>query len=273
MATHSGEKLPLTALVLCFNEERNIEACLASVADWVDELLVVDSFSTDRTLEIARRYTSRILQHEYGNQAAQSNWAIPQARHEWVLLVDSDERVSPRLRQEIEALLRSSPDKDGYWIYRNNYLFGRRIRHSGWGRDSVLRLFRRDVARYAQKRVHAEVELERTGTLRGRLEHHTVSSISAWAAKINRYTSWKAEDKFERGFPAARLQLFLRPPLRFLKDMIFRLGILDGWRGFLIAGMSALAEMQVAAKVLELRYQAGSAEQSVKAGSAAEEKA
>lgn len=256
MMVDNNQKLPLTIIVLCFNEEHNIDACLASVVEWADELLVVDSFSTDRTVEIARQYTDRILQHAYENQSVQSNWAIPQARHEWVLLVDSDERVSPQLRFEIEELLNNNPDKDGYWIYRNNYLFGRRIRYSGWGRDSVLRLFRRDLARYEQKRVHAEVQLERTGILRERLVHHTVSSISSWAKKINRYSSWKAEDKFEKGFSAAHLQLFLRPPLRFFKDMVLRLGVLDGWRGFLIAGMSSFAEMQMAAKVLELQYKA-----------------
>ena len=255
MTVSADQRLPLTVLVPCFNEERNIEACLQSVSGWVDEILVVDSFSTDRTLELARQFTDRVLQHEYINSAAQKNWAIPQARNEWVLIVDSDERVTTQLRQELQALLSRTPDKDGYWIRRNNYLFGRHIRHSGWGRDAVLRLFRRDLGRYSQKRVHAEVRLDSTATLEGRLDHHTVASLTAWTAKINRYSSWKAEDKFERGFRYPHLQLILRPPLRFFKDFVLRLGVLDGWRGFLIAGMSAFAEMLMTAKVLERRLQ------------------
>ena len=151
----------ISVIIPCCNEEDRIEACLHSVT-WADEILVVDSFSTDKTLDIARRYTDRILQHEYKYSAAQKNWAIPQAAHEWILLLDSDERITPALEQEIKTLMQSGPKKDGYWIYRNNYLLGKRIAYSGWGRDSVLRFFRKSMARYDNKRVHAEIQLQKT---------------------------------------------------------------------------------------------------------------
>jgi glycosyltransferase involved in cell wall biosynthesis len=244
--TESRQKL--TVVIPSFNEEKRIEACLKSVT-WADEILLVDSFSTDRTLEIAQKYAHRILQHEYRNSAAQKNWAIPQAAYEWILLVDCDEIVSPALGSEIRALLRRTPPRDGYWIFRNNYLMGKRIKYSGWGRDSVLRLFRKERGCYDEKRVHAEIKLDNAGVLQERLEHDSIASVSAWLDKINRYSSWKAEDKYEKKVSAPVLQLLFRPPFRFVKDFIFRLGFLDGWRGFLIAAMSSFAELAMAAKL------------------------
>ncbi len=244
----------LSVIIPCFNEEHNIEECLKSVS-WADEILVIDSYSTDSTLDIARRYTDHIIQHEYINSAAQKNWAIPKALHDWVLIVDCDERVPSELKSEIVSLLTEYPLKDGYWIRRKNYLFGKEIKHSGWGRDSVLRFFRRDLGRYQEKRVHAEVELQNTEVLKGFLEHHSVSSLSHWVDKINRYTSWKAQDKHDRGLTAPVLHMILRPPMSFFKDFVLRLGILDGWRGFLIASMSAFADLVMTAKLVQYSFE------------------
>jgi glycosyltransferase involved in cell wall biosynthesis len=250
----NDSRMKLSVIIPCYNEENNIRQCLESVK-WADEILVVDSFSTDKTLEIARKYTDRILQHEYINSAAQKNWTIPQASHDWILIVDSDERVTPELCNEIKSLLGHAPLKDGFWIRRKNFLFGEEVRHSGWGADSVLRLFRRDLGRYQEKRVHAEVELKNTEMLGGYLEHISVSSLTDWVNKINRYSSWKARDKYEKGTIAPILHMVLRPPVRFIKDYIFRLGILDGWRGFLISALSAFAELVMAAKVVQYSFE------------------
>lgn len=250
-----GLRRKLSVIIPCFNEEKNIEDCLKGVL-WADEVIVVDSFSTDRTLEIAKRYTDRVVQHEYVNSATQKNWIIPQARHEWILIVDSDERVTPELKDEIIRILSSEQPKDGYRIRRKNFLFGREVKHSGWGRDSVLRLFRRDMGRYREKRVHAEIELENTGMLNGFFEHDSVSSLSDWVNKINRYSTWKARDKHEKGTLAPVLHMILRPPARFCKDFVVRLGFLDGWRGFLIASLSAFAELVMAAKIVQLSHEA-----------------
>ncbi|MDY6971107.1 MAG: glycosyltransferase family 2 protein [Thermodesulfobacteriota bacterium] len=254
MNIEENQRQELTAIIPCYNEEKNIEACLQSVK-WADEILIVDSFSMDRTLDIARKYTDRILQHEYINSAAQKNWAIPQATYEWILVLDSDERVTSALRTEIQEILARGPDKDGYRINRNNHLMGRRVKYSGWGRDSVLRLFRRSMGRYQDKRVHAEVTLDNTGMLTNRLDHDSISSMASWVQKIDRYSSWKAQDKFERGATAPVLQLLFRPPFRFFKDFILRLGILDGWRGFLIAAMSSFAELVMSAKLIQMSHE------------------
>ena len=254
MITEYQDRQKLTAIVTCFNEEKIIESCLKSLT-WADEILVVDSFSTDGTLEIAKKYADRTLQHEYLNPAAQKNWIIPKAKYDWILILDSDEKVSVELSSEIRELLRQNPPLDGYWIFRNNYLMGKRIKYSGWGRDSVLRLFRKDLGRYNNKRVHEEIILNNTGTLEGRLEHDSISSIADWILKINRYSSLKAKDKFDNREKYPLLHLVFRPPLRFVKDFIFRLGILDGWRGFLIASMSSFAELVMAAKLIYKIYQ------------------
>jgi glycosyltransferase involved in cell wall biosynthesis len=249
--TRNSQKL--TVITLCYNAEKTIEKCLQSI-HWADELLVVDSYSTDRTLEIAANYTDRIIQHEYVNYARQNNWAIPQAKYGWVLIVDSDEQVSPALADAIQQLLQRGPDKEGYWIHRRNYLLGKPITHSGWGQDKVLRLFRRDLGRYSDKRVHAGIELEKTGSLPGHIDHHSISNMTEWVSKINRYSSWKAEDKFQKQTRLPVLHLLFRPPIRFLKDFIFRSGFLDGWRGFLIAAMSAYAELIMSAKLTRKTY-------------------
>lgn len=254
MNIEDNQRQKLTAIIPCYNEEKNIEGCLESVI-WADEILVVDSFSVDRTLDIARKYTDRILQHEYVNSAAQKNWAIPQARHEWILVLDSDERVTSVLRGEIQQILTRGPDKEGYRINRDNYLMGRRVKYSGWGRDSVLRLFCKSLGRYQEKRVHAEIRLKNTGVLTGRLDHNSISSMTSWVAKIDRYSSWKAQDKFERGAAAPVFHLLFRPPFRFFKDFVLRLGILDGWRGFLIAAMSSFAELVMSAKLVQISYE------------------
>jgi glycosyltransferase involved in cell wall biosynthesis len=190
--------MKLSVIIPCYNEEKNIRECLESVA-WADEILVVDSFSTDKTLEIARKYTDRIVQHEFVNDSVQKNWAIPQAAHEWILIVDCDERVPPELRDEILDILAQSPSKDGYWVKRKNYLMGRHVTHSGWGRDTVLRFFRKSKGRYEEKRVHGEIHLDNTGTLNSFFDHYTVSSIGEWVNKINRYTSYKGRTSSIRG--------------------------------------------------------------------------
>jgi len=155
----AGSRRTLTVLVPTYNEEANIAACLESVR-FADEILVVDSFSTDRTLEEARPLATRVLQHEYVNSAAQKNWSLPQSAHRWILVVDADEQVSPELASEIQGVLAAGPAHDGYVVRRLNHFHGKPIRHGGWGRDRVLRFFNRDRGRYQEKDVHAEVEVQ-----------------------------------------------------------------------------------------------------------------
>jgi glycosyltransferase involved in cell wall biosynthesis len=198
-----GEKL--TAIIPTFNEEGNILECLESVG-WADEVLVVDSFSTDSTVELCRSRGVKLVQHEYRNSAAQKNWILPQTRHRWVLIVDADERVTPPLREEITALLSGAPECDGYWVRRRNRFMGRQVRFCGWQRDKVLRLFDRDKGRYEEKRVHSEVELDGTvGFLKSPLMHDSYKDFSSYLRKLDKYTDWGAQDLMEKGRRASVL--------------------------------------------------------------------
>ncbi|MFW6005704.1 MAG: glycosyltransferase family 2 protein [Desulfonatronovibrionaceae bacterium] len=242
----------ITVIIPCFNEELNMVQCLESVK-WAEQIMVVDSFSTDRTLEIARQYTADIVQRKYISNADQMNWAIPRAACAWVLVVEADERVTRDLKNEILGLNLASCPEDGFWIKRENYLFGKKMRYSGWGKDQGLRLFKRDKGRKQNKRVHAEYEVPRAGTLKSPMLHYPMPSMEVWVEKINRYTTWKAMDKQEKESIHPLLHLFLRPGARFFKDSLLRLGFLDGWRGLLVAAMSAFAELIMSAKLLKLK--------------------
>lgn len=230
-----------------------IEGCLASVR-FADEIMVVDSFSTDGTLAIARKYTDRILQHEYINSAAQKNWAIPQARHEWVLIVDCDERVTPGLASEIKTILQV-PQRDGYWIRRRNFMFGKEIRHGTWSTDKVLRLFRRDLGRYESKHVHAEIELDgRVGWCRGKLVHHGFRSLSQYLSKLERYSTWGALNARDVGLRGTGWRIAGHSLGSFLKSYLLRCGFLDGTEGLIIALMEAYSAFLKYAKLYELQH-------------------
>ncbi len=253
MPPKNNTSTQITVIIPSFNEQTHIKTCIES-ALWADEVLVVDSFSTDATVAIAARYPVRILEHEYKNPTDQKNWALKQARTEWVFFLDCDECLSEALRDEILALLASNPPHDGYEINRKNYLMGKHIKYAGWGNDRITRLLRREKAFFKPKRVHEKVVVPSVGRLNGWIDHQSVRSISHWADKINRYSSWKALDRFEGGMRYPVWHLLTRPILRFTKDTILRGGILEGWRGLLIAAMASYAELIMAAKVLELTF-------------------
>ena len=153
-------KQQLTVVIPCKNERMNIRPCVESAKRVADEVLVADSGSTDGTLEIIAEVGGcRVVEREYINSGNFKNWAIPQARNPWVMILDSDERVTEPLAAEINALLAGNPRRDGYHVYRENYFLGHRVRHAGWGSDKVMRLFRRDLGRDVGESDHAEIHV------------------------------------------------------------------------------------------------------------------
>ncbi len=248
----SGSRRPVSVIVPTYNEEANLFECLDSVR-FADEIMVVDSFSTDGTLEIARGFGARILEHEYVYSARQKNWAIPQAANEWVLLVDADERVTSGLREEILGLLRDGPAADAYWIRRSNHFLGRRIRHCGWGGDTVIRFFRRDVARYQDRRVHAEIELSGAlPTLTHPIEHHTFRSFGQYWRKLELYSEWGAAQMYAEGKRAGAMKVFLRPLGRFIRMYFLRLGFLDRAHGLVLSMFGAFTVYLKYARLWEM---------------------
>jgi glycosyltransferase involved in cell wall biosynthesis len=232
---------PLSALVTTKNEAPTIRACLESLR-WADEVVVVDSGSTDGTLAIARSIADRVLEHEYENPAAQKNWAMPQLTHTWALILDADECVTPALRDEIESVLADPARADGYWIHRENYFYGRAIRSAGWQRDKVLRLFDRTKGAYRPVLVHEEIELRgRDATLREKLVHEPYRDLDRYFEKWNRYALWSAEDLRRRGVRASASRLLFRPWLRFARMYALEGGFREGRRGLVLCWLAAFS--------------------------------
>ena len=230
----------LTAIVTTLNEEGNIADCLAALS-FADEILVVDSFSTDRTVEIARGFPkTRVLQHAYGGNGPQCNWAMDQAASSWVLIVDADERVTPELAREIQDLLGRGPAADHYFLRRDNVFVDRIIRHSGWGQDRLVRLVRRGKARYPEQRVHADMSPEGpTPTLAAPLLHYTFRSLPQYLEKLHRYAEWGAQDLARRGWRAGWIEVTLRPSWRFFRMYLLEAGFLDGLHGFVVCALQS----------------------------------
>lgn len=207
----------ITAIIPTKNEQHNIEQVLQSVL-FADEIMVVDSFSTDKTIELAKKYTDFIIQREYQYPASQKNWAIPQASYEWILLVDSDERITPELAQEIQTVLRNGTDKSAFWIYRRNYFMGKQIKFSGWQNDRVIRFFKRDECRYEDKLVHEEIITNgKVGKLKNRMIHYTYKDLKSYLAKLDQYTTWSAQDSINKISRVTYFHLFVKPMYRFFR--------------------------------------------------------
>ena len=250
-AGQQNGKAPLSVIVTTFNEEANIAPCLRS-ARWADEILVIDSGSTDGTVEAARPLAGRILEHAYESPARQKNWAIPQARHPWVLILDADERITPELEEEIRALLAAGPAHHGYWIHRRNTFLGREIRFGDWGSDRVIRFFSRDHACYADVRVHEEMEVDGSvGQLGGRLLHHSVRSMDQYSEKMERYASWWAEEQGEAGRHASPWKILTHTWGRFIRMYVLKGGFLDGGHGLVLSLLASFSVFQKYTKLWE----------------------
>ncbi|MHB8861343.1 MAG: glycosyltransferase family 2 protein [Pirellulaceae bacterium] len=246
----------LTVIIPCKDEEANIGECLYAARKVADELLVADSGSSDRTLDLVRQSGScRIIEREYVNSGDFKNWAIPQAAHDWVLILDADERIPDALAQEIRTLLGRGPAQDGYWIRRSNFFMGHPVRFSGWGNDRVLRLFRRDLGAYRGGTDHAEVEIAsgRVGILKQQLVHYSYWSYDEYFERLQRYTSYQAHKWHREGRRANVFKLVLNMPLRFLHAYIFRLGFLDGLVGFQVCALTGFYSFLKQARLWQLQ--------------------
>ena len=244
----------ITVLTLVPNAGDRLARCLESVAWADDRFCVIDSNTTDGSEEVARRYTEHVVVHEYKNAADQRNWALPQITTEWTLVLDADEWVSPELAAKIQAIIRKPDSADGYDIRRLSYFFGKLIRHCGWHRDYNLRLFRTAKGRYLDKRVHSKVVVEGpVGTIHEPMYHDTYRSFEEYFATFQRFTTWGAEDLYQRGKRARLTDLTLRPWLRFIKMYFVRQGFRDGYHGAVLCGLAACSVFTKYAKLWNLQ--------------------
>ncbi len=249
--TTAGRR-PVSAVVISFNEERKIGACLESLR-WADEIVVVDSGSSDGTTEIARRYTDKVFEVPWGGFGPQKQASVERASHDVVLNVDCDERVTPALAAEIGRLLAGGDIAAAYTVPRRTFVGEKEIRHCGWYPDRTTRLFDRTKARFTADLVHERVEVSgETRPLRNPLLHHSFSGIGEILGKMNRYGDLSARQMFEQGRKANAIDLTLRPAFAFFRTYFLRMGFLDGFEGYAISVTSALLTFTKYAKLREL---------------------
>ena len=230
----------ISATIVALNEEQNIERAIQSLA-CADEIVVVDSGSSDRTRELAAVMGARVISQPWLGYAAQKNFAAQCAVHDWILSIDADEEVSPKLAEEIFQLKSEGPRADAYSFPRLARYLGKWIRHSGWYPDRKVRLYRRDRARWVGDYVHESVRVEGSSAeLRGNLRHYTCDSLADHLRTLDRYTTLAAEELRARGRRVGLLKLAVSPPWTFLRTYFLQAGFLDGAAGFTLARMAAL---------------------------------
>ena len=229
--------IKISAVVLTFNEEKNIIRCLESVS-WADEILVVDSFSTDSTIELSKNYTSQIIQNEWPGYIEQKNFAVENAKYDWIFSIDADEEVSPQLRDEILRVKSEGPRADGYKMPRKVFYLEKWINHSGWYPDLKIRLFDRRKGKWGGVNPHDKVILSGScGRFDGDLFHYTYENIFAHVHQLNRFSTIAAEAMLEKGRKPSLFKILFNPPGNFFTAYILRRGFLDGMAGFLISAM------------------------------------
>jgi len=242
----------VSAIIVCFNEEDNIRACLESVR-WCDEIIVIDAHSTDRTQDIVREFTDRVFVRDWPGYHEQKQYALDQAKLEWVLNLDADERVSTELRAEIQReLADGSPGVDGFFIPRLVHYLGRWWYRGGWHPAYRLRLFRRDRARWGGVNPHEKVLVDgHTRRMSGSLLHFTYADVSQHLFTVNRLTDISAVEALKRN-RFGRADLILRPAWRFFRSLVIDRGALEGWPGFFVAATAAFYVFLKYAKALEI---------------------
>jgi len=229
----------LSVAIVTLNEEQNLPRTLASV-QWADEIIVVDSGSTDRTVEIARSFGAKVIARPWPGFAAQKNFAIAQCGGAWVLTLDADEELTPELQQEIRALLQSQPAADAFYLRRRNLFLGRWVKHGGFYPDAKLRLFRRGAAQFEDRPVHETITFTGpTATLQGDLIHHAYLTLATYIEHMDRYSTLGAEILVSRGRTSRNPLAFvwnvvLVPAISFKWNYFFRGGFLDGREGLLL---------------------------------------
>lgn len=248
------DKLPLSVAIIAKNEEDRLPECLASVA-FADEVVVVDSGSTDRTVEIAREFGAVVHVESWQGFGRQKQLAIDRCRHDWVLVLDADERVSPEAEEEIRDMLAAGTCV-AYSFPRKNYFCGRWLKHAGWWPDRVVRLFRKDSARMSERSVHESLEVHGpVGDLRQPLIHYANKGLAQTLSKVNHYSSAGANELFAQGKSASIIKALLRAAWSFLHNYILRGGFLDRGEGFVMAVSDFMNVFFKYAKLRELQKQ------------------
>lgn len=245
----------ISAIIITKNEEKNIGKCIDSIREIADEIIVVDSFSTDNTKKIALEKEVRFLEHAFEGYSQQKNWAIQQARHPYILSIDADELIDETLRAEL-LNVRSGADYDAYTFNRMNNYCGKWLRHGGWYPDTKLRLWKREKGRWVGNRVHEILQMDPGSQfkhLKGNLLHYSLSSIPQHVEKVNLFSELGAREAWEKGKRSTCLKILVVPAWRFIRDYFIKLGFLDGYYGYIACKITAHAKFLKYVKLRELQ--------------------
>lgn len=244
----------ISAVIITRNEEYNIIDCIQTL-DFVDEILVIDAGSGDKTVSLAKKYTKKVFFHNWNGYAAQKNYGISRAKNDWILSIDADERVSEELKSE---LLNLDFKTDGYLLPIKNYFLGRWLKYGGQYPDYHLRLFRKSKGKftYGSKDVHELVRMDqgKIAKLKYPMLHYSYNSVSAYFHKYNSYTYLEANGRFCRKIQPSWYGVFVRPVNRFIKWYIIKLGFMDGIRGLIFHVFSAVYIFTAELKLLEMYH-------------------
>lgn len=241
MTAKTQEKI--SGLIITLNEERNIESVIRNL-DFVDEIIVVDSYSTDKTIEILQKHPHvRVVQNKFENYTTQRNLALDLAQNEWILFLDADERLTPELKQEIIDTLNNNPQADAYYFYRKLYFKGNPVHFSGWQTDKNIRLFKKSKARYIPDRlVHEILKVDgKKAVFKHKLIHYSYTDYESYKAKMIYYAHLKAKELFAKNVRPNWFHFYIKPAYKFLYTYIVRLGFLDGKKGIILCYLNALS--------------------------------
>lgn len=246
------KKIQISIITLTLNNERTLDKVLKAVVDWADELLVLDCGSTDRTEEIARKYNSNFIYRKFDGFGTQKHYAVSQAKHDWVFVVDADEVVTPELREEIIKTLQC-PDYEGFMIPNTLVFMGKILRYGREYKMPHLRLFNKKFGNYNDRQVHEDVVLNgRIGTLKNHVLHYSYADLTDFFNKINHYSTRGAIELHRKGKKASLLKVMTKFPISFFIEYFIRLNLLNGYRGFFWSLGQAIEKTLKYAKLREM---------------------
>ncbi len=231
----------ITGLIITYNEQKHISEVIKNI-DFVDEIIVVDSYSTDDTIKIINSFPKvKLYQKKFEDFTSQRNYALSLASHDWILFIDADERVTPKLKEEIIQTSNGINTKDAYYFYRKFMYKGKHLRFSGWQTDKNFRLFKKSKASYVSQRlVHETLEVNGSiGILKHKLIHYSFEDYDIYKSKMRSYGKLRAKELMIKGKKPTLYHFFIKPLYKFLHDYLFRLGFLDGKKGIVICYLNA----------------------------------
>ena len=231
----------ISALAITYNEEINIESYIESLS-FADEIIIVDSFSTDNTVELAKKYDVKIIKNTFEDFSTQKNFAIAQAKYEWIVFFDLDEKIPVALAEEIIDIVNSEKSIKAYKVKRDFYFMGKKLKHSGFQTDYAVRLFNKNYCKYNGNVVHEAIETnEKIGLLKNAIAHQTYKSFDNYNEKLSLYSKLQAEALFKKNVRPNLYHFLFRPWYRFMHQYFLRLGLLDGKEGFIVSYTNAFS--------------------------------